>query len=447
MERASSVRRGPRGRGREHAASPSRRPRAACASSCVDLEGNVLSRSSLSEVISTVRPSRPARRPGGGTHGRHSASADWPRARHRVPRDPAALDRRLPRTRLALQQSASARPRGALKQTRPSKTALRPQDDGRGPVARSPPGPRPQTTSTTDAAKTPPGVTERRRPRRVHGSRSRRWRTADQRSYAYSPRAPRGPTRRHTTKSLIARPATRRRGRRYEDQQRRRVRRLRGSSPTASTCLGLAHGDRRHQQADSPSPAAAATRCRRHRATQAGRQRRPSRSTASPTPRQSNTISNAVGATAFIFGVELSLKGTGSFTASTSPRRPRQGRRQDEGPRLRRAYNATIDLMKAETTEKPVTGATTDLGRQEGRPLGRRHRRSSWRACSFAISSRQAVGQLDDVRRACRHRHLHRRPDERHVQPGLGRRAAGSTTRRAASTPPRRQPAARSSAS
>jgi flagellar hook-associated protein 2 len=79
-----------------------------------------------------------------------------------------------------------------------------------------------------------------------------------------------------------------------------------------------------------------------------------------------NTISATSGATGFVDGVEISLKGPGSFSVDVSPPGVDKTVVTQKLKDFVNAYNAALDLMQTSISEKKVAGATTDADAKKG---------------------------------------------------------------------------------
>jgi flagellar hook-associated protein 2 len=80
----------------------------------------------------------------------------------------------------------------------------------------------------------------------------------------------------------------------------------------------------------------------------------------------SNTISATSGAPGFVFGVEMSLTATGSFTLTVSPPQVDQNAVTTKVKAFVDAYNAAVTLMQSSLSEKRVAKASTDSDARKG---------------------------------------------------------------------------------
>jgi flagellar hook-associated protein 2 len=106
----------------------------------------------------------------------------------------------------------------------------------------------------------------------------------------------------------------------------------------------------------------------------------------------SNTISSTSGATGFIFGVELSLKSTGSFTVNVSPPAVDKAQVESKVKAFVDAYNSAMDLMRSKTSEKRVAGASNDADARKGALWADGTVRSVMDRLRFAVSTHQQAG-------------------------------------------------------
>jgi flagellar hook-associated protein 2 len=79
-----------------------------------------------------------------------------------------------------------------------------------------------------------------------------------------------------------------------------------------------------------------------------------------------NTISSSSGATGFVFGVELNLTGTGSFTVSVSPPSVDKTAVTNTVKAFVDAYNSAVTFMQSKVNEKRVPNAQTAADAQAG---------------------------------------------------------------------------------
>ena len=79
-----------------------------------------------------------------------------------------------------------------------------------------------------------------------------------------------------------------------------------------------------------------------------------------------NTISSASGSTGFVFGVEMSLTGTGAFTVNVSPPAIDKNAVNTAVKAFVDAYNSAVDLMQSKVSEKRVPNAATTADAQKG---------------------------------------------------------------------------------
>jgi flagellar hook-associated protein 2 len=80
----------------------------------------------------------------------------------------------------------------------------------------------------------------------------------------------------------------------------------------------------------------------------------------------SNTISSTSGATGFVFGVEISLQGPGSYSVTVSPPQVDQAAVSTKVKAFVDAYNAAVDLMSTKVSEKRVVNPQTDADARKG---------------------------------------------------------------------------------
>ena len=79
-----------------------------------------------------------------------------------------------------------------------------------------------------------------------------------------------------------------------------------------------------------------------------------------------NVISSSSGASGFVNGVELTLKGPGTLSIDVSPPGVDKTAVTDKVKDFINAYNAALDLMQKSVTEKKVPGAATDADAKKG---------------------------------------------------------------------------------
>ena len=107
----------------------------------------------------------------------------------------------------------------------------------------------------------------------------------------------------------------------------------------------------------------------------------------------------------------------------------RQGRRRDEGQGVRRRLQRGVDLMQAKHDREARRQRGHERRRQEGRPVRRRHRAQRHGELRFAVIDPPATGNSTTHDELAEIGISTGDADERHDQPGHGRRASSRSTR------------------